>query len=102
MGDLLHQLELGLRQLPGLRRGAFFFHAQQGPYGETEEAAQSHQLFDLRQGRVGLPFINGLAGDAKLFAQGLLAQAQGFSILRDALSCGHRSSFHAKVQFSML
>ena len=66
-----------------------FLHTQQPPDGYTEQAAQSHQLFDLRQSGVGFPFINRLAGDAQPVAQGLLGQAQFLSLLRNPLSCCH-------------
>ena len=64
-------------------------HPQQPPHGHTEQAAEGDELVDLRQGGVGLPLVDGLAGDAQLVPQSLLREAQLFSLLGDALSDGH-------------
>ena len=89
--DLLHHAQLGFRQLTAgvlqdLRR---LLHSQQPPDGHAEQPAEGNELFNLRQGRVGLPFINCLPAEAKPVSQSFLRESLFFSLLRDALANRH-------------
>ena len=82
-----HPAKLLRGQFPLLRRVVLL--AQKPAHGHAELPGQLHQLFDLRQGCVRLPLVDGLPGHAHAFPQGLLGQAQLFSSLRDAFSDRH-------------
>ena len=90
--DLLHHLELPLRELGALRGGGGLrgvLHPQKPPHRHAEAPGEGHQLLDLRQSPVGFPLINRLPGDPQLTAQGFLGEAQGLPLLCDTLSRGH-------------
>ena len=75
--QLLHHPQLRLGQLTFIVRGSARIGALRGvcllaeepAHRDGELAAQRHQLFDLRQRRVRLPFIDRLPRDAQLRAQ---------------------------------
>ena len=90
--DLLHHLELPLRELGALRGGGGLrgvLHPQKPPHRHAEAPGEGHQLLDLREPAVGFPLINCLPGDPQLASQSLLGEAQGLPFFRDALSRGH-------------
>ena len=87
--QLLQQLQLVLGELRRLRD---LLHPQQPAHRHLEQAAQGHQLLDLRQGGVTLPLIHGLPGYPQLRPQALLGQLPLLPLGGDALSCGHGPS----------
>lgn len=95
--QLLHHPQLRLGQLTFIVRGSArtrppgrsVSSRRSQPTGDGELAAQRHQLFDLRQRRVRLPFIDRLPRDAQLRASCSCERPSCLPPLRDSLSDGH-------------
>ena len=72
-------------------------HAQQPAYTDSEKTAQGNKLVDVRDGRVGLPFGDGLPGNIQPGGQSHLGEFQLFAFPGDPLTDGQ--VFHSFSSF---